>query len=293
MSEILLKEGFLMKFVTFELNGSDTWGVEVDQRVHFSSEWTERYPNLLEFIRSGARIDREEVLGWESVGYEDVQVKAPFLPPKNIICVGKNYKEHALEMTQQDPGSIPEDPILFTKPATSVVGSGEVVEVHEKLTSQLDYEGELAVIIGKEGRDLTQEEAKDYIFGYSIVNDVTARDLQKKHKQFFKGKSLDTSAPFGPAIVPAEDIDDPQYLSIKTYINEEIRQDGNTTDMIFSIAELIEIISAGMTLEPGDVIATGTPSGVGKGMNPPQYLKSGDTMTISIEGIGTLENQVK
>ncbi|KGP91429.1 hypothetical protein N780_19610 [Pontibacillus chungwhensis BH030062] len=282
-----------MKFVTFELNGSDTWGVEVDQRVHFSSEWTERYLSLLEFIRSGVRIDREEVSGWESVGYEDVQVKAPFLPPKNIICVGKNYKEHALEMTQQDPGSIPEDPILFTKPATSVVGSGEVVEVHEKLTSQLDYEGELAVIIGKEGRDLTQEEAEDYIFGYSIVNDVTARDLQKRHKQFFKGKSLDTSAPFGPAIVPAADIDDPQYLSIKTYINEEIRQDGNTTDMIFSIAELIAIISAGMTLEPGDVIATGTPSGVGKGMNPPQYLKSGDTMTISIEGIGTLENQVK
>lgn len=282
-----------MKFVTFELDGFVRWGVEIDGQVYFSSEWTEKYPSLLDVIRSGAKIGREEVSDWVSVGKEDVQVKAPYLPPKNIICVGKNYKEHALEMTQQDPGAIPSDPILFTKPATSVIGSSENVEAHEEVTSQLDYEGELAVIIGKRGRDIAQEEAKDYIFGYSIVNDLTARDLQKKHKQFFKGKSLDTSAPFGPVIVAAQDIEDPHHLSIKTYINEEIRQDGNTKDMIFSIAELIEIISAGMTLEPGDIIATGTPSGVGKGMNPPQFLKSGDTMTISIEGIGTLENQVR
>lgn len=285
--------GMGMKYVTFQSGDQEFWGVEVKDRFYHSVEWTEKYPKLLDLITSEVTVDEEEVAQWEEVKKEDVQVKAPFLPLKNIICAGKNYEDHALEMREKDSESIPKDPVLFTKPATAVIANGELVESHEEITSQLDYEGELAVIIGKRGRDITREQAHDYIFGYSILNDLTARDLQKKHSQFFKGKSLDTTAPFGPVIVSKSEIDDPQDLSIKTYINGEKRQDGTTKDMIFTVAELIEIISAGMTLEPGDVITTGSPSGVGKGMKPPQYLKSGDRMVIEIKGIGKLENQVK
>ncbi|MEK4746378.1 fumarylacetoacetate hydrolase family protein [Niallia circulans] len=221
--------------------------------------------------------------------------KAKFLAPiprprKNIFCVGKNYEEHAIEMGSK--ADIPEHVMIFTKAPTTVIGHmGDIME-HKQVTEQLDYEGELAIIIGKKGKGIEKEKALDYIFGYTILNDITARDLQKKHKQFFIGKSLDTTAPIGPWIVTKDKIPNPNELNIITKVNGEIRQQSNTKHFIFPIEEIISVLSKGMTLEPGDIIATGTPAGVGKGFNPPRFLKAGDSIEISVEGIGTLINQV-
>lgn len=222
---------------------------------------------------------------------EKVKFLAPIpRPRKNIFCVGKNYVEHAIEMGSKE--DIPEHIMVFTKAPTTVIGHLDDVLEHKEVTEQLDYEGELAVVIGKRGKEIEKENALDYIFGYTILNDITARDLQKKHKQFFIGKSLDTSAPMGPWIVTSDSITNPNSLNITTTVNGEVRQQSNTTHFIFPIEEVISVLSKGMTLEPGDIIATGTPAGVGKGFNPPRFLKAGDTMEISVEGIGTLINKV-
>lgn len=182
--------------------------------------------------------------------------------------------------------------MVFTKSPVTVTGHGDAVNSHEEVTSQLDYEGELAVVIGKSGTRISKEEAYDHIFGYTIVNDITARDLQKRHKQFFIGKSLDTTCPMGPVLVHKSLIPDPERLKVETRVNGELRQSGSASDMIFSVAELIETLSMGMTLEAGDIIATGTPSGVGKGFTPPKFLRRGDQIDITIEPIGTLSNQI-
>ncbi|WP_338780964.1 fumarylacetoacetate hydrolase family protein [Metabacillus sp. FJAT-52054] len=221
----------------------------------------------------------------------DVDLLPPIpRPRKNVFCVGKNYRDHAVEMGSE--ADIPKFVMLFSKAPTSVIGHGDLIDPHIHLTRELDYEGELAVIIGKKGKQIPVEDALDYVFGYSIVNDITARDLQANHKQFLLGKSLDTSCPFGPFAVHKSAIPDPHDLRIETRVNGEVRQTGHTGDMIFSIASIISTISQGTTLEPGDIIATGTPSGVGKGFNPPKFLKSGDMIEISISGIGTLQNGV-
>jgi len=285
-----------MKFVSFQLpNGQTGWGVlDQNQIVGINHP---SYPTLLHFIEAGENINllHEWIKQQESPLYslEEAELLVPIAPRKNIFCIGKNYKEHALEMSNQDINAIPKHPVIFTKPYTTLLPHLKEIDPHSEITDQVDYEGELAIIIGKRGSNISIEEAYDYIFGYSIMNDVTARDLQKKHQQFFKGKSLDTFAPFGPSITHHTAIADPQNLSIKTYVNDELRQNGNTQDMIFSIPEIIAIISAGMTLEPGDIIATGTPSGVGSGYNPPRYIKPGDEVTIEIEGLGLLRNTVK
>jgi 2-keto-4-pentenoate hydratase/2-oxohepta-3-ene-1,7-dioic acid hydratase in catechol pathway len=222
----------------------------------------------------------------------DVKIEAPIpYPRKNIICVGKNYADHVLEMGSKD--DIPEHIMIFTKAPTSVIGTYDKVMSHRNVTNQLDYEGELAIVIGKKGRDISVEEANEYIFGYTIVNDITARDMQAKHKQFFLGKSLDTTCPMGPYLVEKGSISHPQKLSVVTKVNGEVRQNGNTSSMMFDILTIISVVSKGMTLEPGDVIATGTPSGVGKGFNPPKYLQSGDIIEVTVEGIGTLINAVQ
>lgn len=212
-------------------------------------------------------------------------------PSKNIFCVGKNYAEHAVELGSKE--DIPEDVIIFTKASTSVIGPKQPIPLHSEVTKELDYEGELAVVIGKEGKGIKQEDALDHVFGYTIINDVTARDLQSRHKQYFIGKSLDGSCPMGPWIVHVSSIADPNQLNIETRVNGEIRQSSNTRQLIFSIAKIIEELSKGMTLEPGDIIATGTPAGVGKGMKPPSFLGSGDMVEITVEGIGTLSNSVR
>jgi len=221
--------------------------------------------------------------------------KVTFLPPipsprKNVICVGKNYAEHVKEMGGDQ---LPEDIIIFTKAPTTIIAHDAAIPLHERITNQLDYEGELAVIIGKKGKGIKKEEALEYVFGYTILNDITARDLQSKHKQFFLGKSLDGSCPMGPYIIHHSAVSNPNHLHIETRINGEVRQSSNTKHFIFPIERIIEEISKGMTLEPGDIIATGTPAGVGKGFTPPKFLKDGDTIEIEIENLGRLRNTVK
>lgn len=208
--------------------------------------------------------------------------------PKNVLCVGKNYAEHAAEMGGDAP---PEKLMIFTKSPTAIAADEQELPAHADLTDNLDYEGELAVVISKKGRSIPKQLAYDHVFGYTIANDITARDIQYGHKQFFLGKSLDGSCPIGPYVVTKDEIPDAHNLSIVTKVNDEVRQNGNTSDMIFKIDELIAEISKFVTLEPGDVILTGTPAGVGKGFNPPKFLKAGDTVKISVEGIGTLVNR--
>ncbi|QCR31567.1 fumarylacetoacetate hydrolase family protein [Lysinibacillus sp. SGAir0095] len=208
--------------------------------------------------------------------------------PKNILCIGKNYNEHAKEMGAQ---AAPLDLVVFTKSPTSIAADGQQLPIHEGKTSSLDYEGELAIVIGKKGKDIPKNLAFDYIFGYTIANDITARDLQERHIQYFLGKSLEGTCPLGPYIVSKDEITDPQNLTVVTKVNGEVRQNGTTNDMVFSLEELVSTLSQYVTLEPGDVILTGTPAGVGKGMNPPTFLKVGDEVKVSIQGIGTLSNR--
>ncbi len=208
-------------------------------------------------------------------------------PRKNIFCMGRNYAEHAKE----SGSNVPAVPVFFTKPPTCVVGPGAPV-VHHGVTQALDYEVELTVIIGKRGRDIPVERALDHVFGYTIMNDITARDLQRRHEQWFKGKSLDTFAPMGPAVVHRSSIPDPQNLRLQMRVNGDVRQDASTRSMVFTVAQLIAALSAGMTLEPGDILATGTPEGVAMGRTPPPWLKPGDVVEAEIEGIGVLRNRI-
>jgi 2-keto-4-pentenoate hydratase/2-oxohepta-3-ene-1,7-dioic acid hydratase in catechol pathway len=259
--------------------------------------------DMLEAISMGEVFyqEAEKTVRWVSennldselyIPLESVELLAPIpRPSKNIFCVGKNYAEHAIEMGSKD--DIPEHVMVFTKAPTTVIAHDQNILSHSVLTEQLDYEGELAVVIGKKGKGIKREEALDYVFGYTIINDVTARDLQAKHKQFFIGKSLDTTCPMGPWIVHKSAIANPNNLDIKTTVNGEVRQDSNTKNFIFPIEEVIAVLSEGMTLESGDIIATGTPAGVGKGFKPPRFLRSGDTIEITVEGIGTLRNKVE
>jgi 2-keto-4-pentenoate hydratase/2-oxohepta-3-ene-1,7-dioic acid hydratase in catechol pathway len=287
-----------MKFISFETkDGSTQWGIVQQDEVIQCSGKNASFSSLLALIEAGPEALSEiqaELASHDSPRYalSDVKIKAPYYPRKNILCVGKNYKEHALEMVDEGSEAIPEFPVLFTKPYTSIIEHKGSIHSYPEFTEELDYEGELAIIIGKKGLNIRKEEAFEYIFGYSIMNDVSARDLQKQHQQFFKGKSLDTFAPFGPTIVHHSVVENPQDLQIKTFVNNEERQNASTKDMLYPIAEIIEVFSRGMTLEPGDVIATGTPSGVGKGFKPPKFLKAGDTVRIEIGGIGCLENKV-
>ena len=219
--------------------------------------------------------------------FTDIEWLSPIpRTPKNIMAVGKNYADHAKEM-----GGDSNTFVVFTKAPTSIASDEQVLSVHEDVTSSYDYEGELAIVIGKKGKNIPSKLAYDYIFGYTIANDLTARDIQKKHQQFFLGKSLDGSCPMGPYVVTKDELPNPQELTIVTKVNDEIRQNGKTSDMVFSVEQIISEISKTVTLEPGDVILTGTPAGVGNGYNPPKFLKSGDIVKVSIEGIGTLANK--
>jgi 2-keto-4-pentenoate hydratase/2-oxohepta-3-ene-1,7-dioic acid hydratase in catechol pathway len=214
--------------------------------------------------------------------------------PRNAFCVGRNYVDHVKEgaAVRNTDLKLPEAPQFFTKATHTVIGPGADVRLDDKVTRRMDYEVELALVIGRGGRDIPAEAAFDHIFGYSIANDVTARDLQKRHDQWFKGKSLDTTLPFGPWIIDREELGDPTTLELSMAVNGEERQRARVSQMIFDIPTIIASLSAGLTLEPGDVIATGTPSGVGFAMNPPQYLKGGDVMVARIDRIGELCNRV-
>ncbi|KAA6453384.1 fumarylacetoacetate hydrolase family protein [Bacillus swezeyi] len=301
-----------MKFATAELHSRIFIGLVMDDRIMDLQKAEKKLfeletipETLIECVSEGERFVRHvrQLVEWsekknneESGSFiyplSDVKLLAPIpAPRKNVICIGKNYRDHAIEMGSE--ADIPEHIMVFTKAPTSVIGHLEEVDAHIGVTEALDYEGELAVVIGKAGKNIPKAEALDYVFGYTIINDVTARDLQKRHKQFFIGKSLDATCPMGPYLVHKSMIEDPQNLKVETRVNGELRQSGHTKDMIFSVAEMIETLSKGMTLEAGDIIATGTPSGVGKGFHPPKFLREGDQVDITIEPVGTLSNKVK
>ncbi len=260
----------------------------------------EQYSSALQAILDKAAQRRfTEVRTFADIGaahtLDEVQLSAPIPQPrKNVLCLAVNYSEHARETAhiRGQSGDAPEIPIFFTK-ATTTINSpyGEIV-IDPAVSSAIDWEVELAVIIGKQGKNIPAEDALSHVFGYTVLNDITARDLQMRHKQFFKGKSLDGSCPMGPWVVTADEIADPQNLALRLRVNGETKQDSNTSMMIFSISQCISVLSAGMTLEPGDIIATGTPSGVGFSRNPPEFLKPGDVVEAEVEHIGVIRNTV-
>ncbi|WP_018662422.1 fumarylacetoacetate hydrolase family protein [Heyndrickxia acidiproducens] len=295
-----------MKFISFEWEGKEQYGVVYDEKKILNLSQIRlkesSFPEgLLEGIRQGeeftGRVEQvlakpEAALAAFFVPMQEIRFLPPIPhPPKNIICVGKNYRDHAIEMGSAK--DIPEHVIVFTKATTTVNAHLVPIDSHRDATKELDYEGELAVIIGKKGSRIDKKDALSHVFGYTILNDVTARDLQRIHKQYFIGKSLDGSCPIGPWIVHHSKIKNPNQLDITTKVNGEVRQHSNTENFIFPIEEIISELSKGMTLEPGDIIATGTPAGVGNGFNPPRFLVPGDEVEITIEGIGTLYNKVK
>ena len=235
----------------------------------------------------------------EPLDLAEVALEAPLpRPRRNIFCVGKNYHDHAHEFagsgfdSSAAKGAVPEFPIVFSKVPESVIGSGADIEFDPAVSSAIDYEVELAVIIGKPGRGIAREQALEHVWGYTIVNDVTARDLQGRYSQWLVGKSQDTFCPMGPLAVSRDEID-LANTGVRTWVNDEKRQDSNTGLLIFDVPTIIETIAAGITLLPGDVIATGTPAGVGIGFDPPRYLGDGDRVRCEIDGIGGLENRIR
>jgi len=235
----------------------------------------------------------------EAVGLARAKLAAPVGPlSKNVICVGKNYYDHAREFARSgvdqsgDKQDVPADPVIFTKSTSSLADPGHKVEAALDPTGTVDYEGELGVVIGKPAKNVKREDALGYVFGYTIVNDMTARAVQQKHKQWFLGKSLDGFCPVGPYLVTADEFGAPAEQELTTYVNDERRQSAKLKDMIFDVATFLETVTRYMPLEPGDLLATGTPAGVGIGFTPPRYLKAGDVVRIAISGIGELANPI-
>ncbi|KRC08606.1 hydrolase [Hydrogenophaga sp. Root209] len=247
---------------------------------------------LIEASAQGAALP---ALTGPAIALASVRLEAPLpLPRRNLWCVGRNYHEHAKELQTsvfKDNNANPATwPIVFTKVPECVIATGDEVRMPGAAVSeQIDYEAELAVIIGVGGKNITRDDAMNHVYGYTIVNDVTARDVQMRHQQWDMGKSFDTFCPMGPWIVTADELDG-QHTRVRCWVNGALRQDGRTEDLIFDIPTLIETISRGITLHPGDVIATGTPAGVGMGLKPPVFLRAGDVVRIDIDGIGTLQN---
>ena len=298
-----------MRFVTFSTSdqGPSILGVVVDGStvidLRRALEGTVDVPErLIDYIAAGPALHesvRSAVVNagvWSSdIAYslDNVTLRAPLRPGK-IVGVGLNYVEHVEESsrTLDTAKELPTRPVLFSKPGTAVVGPGEPIQHNGAMTQQLDWECELAVVMGQVARNVPEAQALDYVFGYSIVNDISARD-QRRSGQWFFSKGQDSYAPFGPMIVTTDEITDPHTLRLSLTVNGDQRQDGNSRHMLFKIPVLIADITSGVTLEPGDVIATGSPQGVGAAMDPPTFLQPGDVVACTIEGIGTLENPVK
>ena len=278
-----------MKFVTYLLDGAERVGL-----LHADETAVHPLPcrDMLELIESGFRPEE----AGEAIPLSTVKLLAPIPRPRqDVICLGINYKAHADEAEQYSTEFKKERPIpiYFSKRVTEAVGPEGFIESHPGLVERLDYEAELALIIGKTARNVPAEQAAEYIFGYTVLNDVSARVLQTSHKQWYFGKSLDGFTPIGPCIVTADEIPFPPKLKISASVNGEKRQDSTTDLLITGIADIIAELSSGMTLLPGTIIATGTPSGVGMGFDPPRFLKSGDIVECAIEKIGTLRNTVR
>jgi len=251
-------------------------------------------PTLREYVE----LAPHERIAWHSaddlIPLSGVTLDAPIRPERNVFCVGRNYLEHAKEGARAlgRELKLPDVPTFFTKAPTAIAAPDATLHLDATISPEYDFEAELAVVIGARCRDVAQDDALDVVFGYTALNDVTARDLQRAHGQWFKGKSLDNSCPIGPWIVTPEELGDPQGLAIRFRRNGVEKQHSNTAQMIFRIPRLIAELSKGMTLLPGDVIATGTPEGVGFARTPPEFLADGDVMEVDIEGIGVLRNVV-
>ncbi|MEV4098206.1 fumarylacetoacetate hydrolase family protein [Streptosporangium saharense] len=240
---------------------------------------------LREALHTGAL----EQAGGETVPVDDLELLAPVANPSKILCVGLNYLDHAEESGVEPPAR----PLLFAKFPNALRADGAVVEVPQDLSGELDYEGELGVVIGRRARNVALDEALDHVLGYVAANDLSARDAQFSDGQWLRGKSADGFCPVGPVVALAEDVEDPQALRIVTRLNDQVVQDGSTEKMIFSVAEIISYASRYLTLEPGDLILTGTPPGVGFARKPPLLVKDGDTVTVTVEGVGTVTNRVR
>jgi 2-keto-4-pentenoate hydratase/2-oxohepta-3-ene-1,7-dioic acid hydratase in catechol pathway len=250
---------------------------------------------LIELQVAGSDLPATEA----AIALDEVTFEAPLPHPRrNIFCVGKNYHDHAHEFSSSGfdssaaQGAVPQHPIVFSKVPESVTGPQSFIEFDPAVSAAIDYEVELAVIIGKPGRGISRENALDHVWGYTIVNDVTARDLQARYSQWLVGKSQDTFCPMGPVAVTRDDIDLGD-TAVRTWVNDELRQDSNTGLLIFDVPTIIQTIAAGISLLPGDVIATGTPAGVGIGFTPPRYMVDGDVVRCEIDGIGQLENTLR
>ena len=256
-------------------------------------------PSMLALIDGGAEALAQAksalAAAAKVVARADVRLLSPIPRPKqNVMCLGMNYVAHAIESLRARGSEIklPEFPVFFTKALNTVCGDGDSVPLDPNVTSQLDYEVELAYVFGRTAKNVKKADALDYVFGYTILNDISARDLQNRHQQFFKGKSLDNSGPIGPCIVTADEIPDPATLAIKLRLNGELRQSSHTGDLIFDIPSSIEYLTLGTTIEAGQIVCTGTPAGVGMGLTPPAYMKAGDVVEAEIEKIGVLTNHI-
>ncbi|MGF6770507.1 2-keto-4-pentenoate hydratase/2-oxohepta-3-ene-1,7-dioic acid hydratase in catechol pathway [Paraburkholderia sp. GAS199] len=291
-----------MRFANVLFNGAKTVSVVSDDGTSFwpVAQLVENFSgDMVDLVQQFGSIKDYLAPATPGIRLSESMLLAPIdQPRRNIFCVGKNYSEHAAEFQKsgfdhsaKDGEHAPEAPVVFTKPASTVIGPGAIIPRHANVTSQLDYEAELGVVIGKGGIGIKKADAMDHVFGYTVINDFTARDLQKLHRQWFIGKSLDGFCPMGPYLVTADAVDG-QSVDVKCWVNGELRQNSNTKQLIFDIPTLIETLSAGIHLLPGDVIATGTPAGVGIGFTPPKFLKPGDEICIEIEKIGVLVNQV-
>ncbi len=279
-----------MKFLTYRCaDGSLRPGVLEDGMIRTIATET---------LRDYIELAPHERIAWHTsddlILLSDVSLDAPVRPPRNVFCVGRNYLEHAIEGARAAGRELklPKVPTFFTKASTAVAAPGSDLHLDSQISRQYDFEAELAVVIGARCKNVSEEEARNVVFGFTALNDLTARDLQRDYGQWFKGKSLDSSCPLGPWIVTPEEVGDPQALEVTFDLNGVRKQQSNTAKMIFPISRLIAELSKGMTLLPGDVIATGTPEGVGFARNPPEFLANGDVLDVGIEKVGHLTNTV-
>lgn len=293
-----------MLFLTYRYNNKESVGIlnsDETKVIGLKAILGKNAPNsMVEFIDKFSEewidILRESKNRADGLDIEDVDIQSPIPEPiRNVICVGKNYKDHIKEVAQaiDNEREVPKFPVYFTKMIDRAPGNGDDIPSHSDITNSLDYEAELAIVIGKDGRDIPYNKAEEYIFGYTILNDISVRDVQRRHLQWFRGKSFDGTCPMGPYILHKSAVNYPPKLNIQSKVNGELRQNSNTENFIFDIGTIISDFSKGITLRKGDIIATGTPSGVGMGFVPPKYLKSGDVVECYIEGIGVLKNTIR
>lgn len=289
-----------MKFIRFNLKNKDFYGVDLDDKVLNLYNYDKKYKSFLDILDIDEK-EKENINKFIKenkdllLDKENIKILSPIDKVNNdILCVGINYYEHYLESGQIINEKVEnlDNPVFFSKRTNVISGPNDIIKIHRELDGYLDYEVELAVVIGKDGINISKEDAIDHIFGFTIINDLTSRKLQKQYGQWFKGKSLDGYTAIGPCLVSKDEFKYPLEINLGSYVNKENRQFSNTKYMIRDIFTLIEELSKGMTLKKGDIIATGTPSGVGMGFTPNKYLETEDVIKCKIEGIGVLENKI-